>query len=453
MPDNPINYAQIAIDYKHKTSFILTCKEQISSRISGRNIAVTRKIDGTMQIVFFHDGKVCMANTGGKVLENLPCLDDFAEQLKKAGIRSATVAAELYVPSAGVRPRCYDTLQALKDKTPDSAKKLCLAPFDLLELEGESFKNCHYEEKHAKLAELFDSDFVRPVEMQSVSSVSEVEQIFSEWVIEGGAEGLVVHSEMPFSWKVKPRHTIDAVVVGYTVNGNEIRNLLFAVCRGDGSFQVFGVASNGLTAGERISLPVELEKQVVPSEYIRTDSSGIAFRMVRPQRVYELSVGEFISENHLGKIRWNPLLELTSDGWKCKAQTPGVSAIAMSIVRFREDKVPEFSFIPVNQLSDLCPFAEKQQNLSGDPSTILARRVFKKVSGAKTMVQKFIIWKTNKEHTGNFPAYIFHHTDYSATRKEALKRDLRTSSSEEQIRRIMDDFIAGNIKKGWEEVL
>ena len=94
-----------------------------------------------------------------------------------------------------------------------------------------------------------------------------------------------------------------------------------------------------------------------------------------------------------------------------------------------------------------------QQNFSGDPSTILARRVFKKVSGAKTMVQKFIIWKTNKEHTGNFPAYIFHHTDYSATRKEALKRDLRTSSSEEQIRRIMDDFIAGNIKKGWEEVL
>jgi hypothetical protein len=451
MPDNT-NYSAIAIDYKRKAAFVLVDGEHITSRICGENISVTKKIDGAMQIVFCRDGKAFMANSGGSIREGLPCLDDFAAQLKKAGISSATVAAELYVPSAGVRPRCYDTVAALGGKDPDGAKKLCLAPFDLLDLNGEPFAAAHYKEKHAKLAELFKSDYVRPVEQRLVSSAAEVEQIFNEWVTEGGAEGLVVRSEMPLVWKIKPRHTLDAAVVGYTTGEAGIRDLMFAVRRDDGLFQPFGVTSNGLSNEERKSLPAELEKSAVESDYIQSDSRGIAFQMVRPERVYELSVGELISESNQGKIKWNPLLEISSDGWLCRGQTPGVSAISLSIVHFRGDKTAEAAAIRVSQLSDLCPFAEVQKTSAGKPSEVLARRVYKKVSGAKTMVQKFVIWKTNKENTGDYPAYIFHHTDYSASRKEALKRDLRVSSSEEQIRKIMDDFIAENIKKGWEEV-
>ena len=68
------------------------------------------------------------------------------------------------------------------------------------------------------------------------------------------------------------------------------------------------------------------------------------------------------------------------------------------------------------------------------------------------MAQKFLVWKTNKEQTGRFPAYVLHHTDYSASRKDALKRDIRVSDSLEQINALLDQFIAENIKKGWEEV-
>lgn len=79
--------------------------------------------------------------------------------------------------------------------------------------------------------------------------------------------------------------------------------------------------------------------------------------------------------------------------------------------------------------------------------------MFKKVSGAKVMLHKFLIWKTNKEASGKFPAYMFYHTDYSSSRKELIKRDMAFSSSEEQIREILATEIADNIKKGWEEVL
>lgn len=86
-------------------------------------------------------------------------------------------------------------------------------------------------------------------------------------------------------------------------------------------------------------------------------------------------------------------------------------------------------------------------------STLLARKVFRKISGGKVMIRKFLIWKTNKEESGKFPAYVFFYTDYSSGRGDFLKRDLRISESERQIRSIMNEFIAGNIRKGWQKVV
>ena len=66
------------------------------------------------------------------------------------------------------------------------------------------------------------------------------------------------------------------------------------------------------------------------------------------------------------------------------------------------------------------------------------------------MLHKFLIWKTNKEATGRYPAYVFYHTDYSSDRKEMIKRDMAYSCDEVQIRDIMEREITANIKKGWE---
>ena len=64
-----------------------------------------------------------------------------------------------------------------------------------------------------------------------------------------------------------------------------------------------------------------------------------------------------------------------------------------------------------------------------------------------------MVWKTNKEKEDpNFPAYVFNYTDFSSGRKDPLKQDLRISSSLEQITEIACQFIAKNIKKGWEKV-
>ena len=130
--------------------------------------------------------------------------------------------------------------------------KLHIAPFDIIDIEGEPCEVTHYKEKWTKLHRWFNAGtLVRQVDATAATGRNEVEKIYTEWVIEGGAEGLVVHSEQPIIYKVKPRHTIDAVVIGYTVgedaHAEMMRDMLLAVMRPDGILQQFASTGTGLT--------------------------------------------------------------------------------------------------------------------------------------------------------------------------------------------------------------
>lgn len=394
-----------------------------------------------------------MLNASGKQkADKLKCLDVFAEAMKKAGVKSAVIAAELYLPRPDGRPRCGDVSTALADDKKRDA--LCLAPFDIISLDGEPWKAEHYSETHNKLCVLFQAEQVRPVQMRNASNHEELQQIYDEWVVGEGAEGLVIHSESPMVWKVKPRHSIDAAVIGYTTADRGIRDLMFAVRREDGLFQMFGVGSTGLTDDERAKIAERLSADAVESQYVLSDSRGIAYQMVKPTMVFEVSVLEFVAKGNDEKVRMNPLLQYDDrKGWLMEGVTPGVAVLGITLDRERTDKKPTETDIRISQITDLCPFEEVEgigAKLEG--STLLERRVFKKVSGAKVMLQKFFIWKTNKEQSGRYPAYVFYHTDFSNGRKDMLKRDMAYSSDEKQICEIFEAEIAENVKKGWEEV-
>jgi hypothetical protein len=281
-----------------------------------------------------------------------------------------------------------------------------------------------------------------------------VQQIYDEWVDGEGAEGLVVHSETGFINKVKPRHSIDAVIIGYSTTDRGIRDVLMAVRHEDGNYQMFGHGSTGMSDEQRASLAERLSKKHVESQYILSDPRGIAYQMVQPEIVYEVSVLELVACGNDGKVKTNPLLQYDEvKGWALEGVVPGVSTHSITFDRERTDKQPNTVDIRLSQLTDICPF-EELETVTGklESSTLLERRVFKKVSGAKVMLHKFLLWKTNKENSGRYPAYVFYHTDYSSSRKEMIKRDMAFSSSEEQIREILAAEIADNIKKGWEEV-
>lgn len=57
----------------------------------------------------------------------------------------------------------------------------------------------------------------------------------------------MVHNENRLISKVKPRHSIDAVVVGYSTTYRGIRDVILAVRHEDGAYQMFGHGSTGMT--------------------------------------------------------------------------------------------------------------------------------------------------------------------------------------------------------------
>lgn len=446
--------SQKAIDYKKNIAgkFMLVEGAKLKARVAGTDFCVTRKIDGHLQVLFFKDGDAVLLNSNGiDKAGRLHCLDVAAECLKKAGVKDAIVAGELYMPREGGRPRCADVTSALADS--GKRDQLCLAPFDIVSLDGKSFEGVPYQETYKALSGIFKADAVCPVQMMHASSLDEVQAIYDEWVECDGAEGLVIHSDSSIVAKVKPRHSIDAAIVGYTTGDQGIRDLMLAVRREDSLFQVFAVGSGALSDADRASLAERLQPMNVESQYVLTDSRGIAYQMVRPEIVWEVSVIELVARGNDDKVRMNALVRFENGRWLHEGMTPGVSAFGLSFVRERSDKTPSETDIRISQLTDLCPFEEAQASMGElTPSTVLDRRVYRKISGDKVMLHKFLIWKTNKEATGRYPAYIFYHTDYSSGRKDILKRDMAYAPDEAGIRRIFEAEILDNVKKGWEAV-
>ena len=290
--------------------------------------------------------------------------------------------------------------------------------------------------------------------MRNAASKEEVQEIYDEWVVGEGAEGLVIHSESPIIWKIKPRHTIDAAVIGYTTADRGVRDMMFAVRREDGLFQMFALGSNGLTDEDRASILQRLNEKDVESQYVLSDSRGIAYQMVKPEVVFEISVLELVVRGNDDKIKTNPLLRYDeAQGWLMEGTTPGVSVLGITLERERTDKQPNETDIRISQLTDICPFEEPEGGKAEmAKSELIERHVYKKISGEKVMLHKFLLWRTNKEQSGRYPAYIIYHTDFSSSRKELIKRDMLYSNDEQQIRELLAAEIADNVKKGWEEV-
>ena len=68
------------------------------------------------------------------------------------------------------------------------------------------------------------------------------------------------------------------------------------------------------------------------------------------------------------------------------------------------------------------------------------------------MVRKLVMWQTNKQDEGSFPAFVIHFTDFSPGRKTPLEREVRVSNDRAQIDALWDQLVEKNIVKGWNKV-
>jgi hypothetical protein len=392
------------------------------------------------------DGKSCaLYNASGTALKEVPLLKEAAEKLKS---KACTIAGELYV-QADQRTYGFEVPSALA-KSPE---KLAFAAFDVLDSDTVA-ADASWEAKFEALEKWLGRDgAAHAVPHQKVDSRSAIAPFFNDHVSVAGAEGIVVRHESGPTYKIKPNIDLDMVVLGYSEGFDEaaggVRELLVGLAMSDGAFQVIGQVGNGLTQAQRVELFASLSKAHAESDYLEVSGKNVAFTMVPPEHVVQIRCIDILSESSKGPVR-KALLQWKGDWYEHAGQSSAVSLISPVFEGLRSDKSAVAADAGFTQIER---WLSKDQNDSDAQATasssVLRREVFVKESKGVKSVRKFLAWKTNKEASGEWPAYVFMYADYSPTRKDPLKKSLAIANSEDEVMALFDTEVADKIKRGW----
>jgi hypothetical protein len=456
-----VNRAQ---DYRRQTASRMMALEasDIARQFPPGNYHVSLKIDGEFSLLVYAEGEALLVNPGGNVRVGIPAVDEAASLLKKAGVTSALIAGELhFLKSAGKRARVHDVSRVARQPgTQAELDQLGFAAFDIVEIDGQP-PGEEFAKTWDRLNALFKGGKrAGVVESLWLKDAGAIESQFRKWV-DQGAEGAVVRSDAVGRFKLKPRHTLEAAVIGFTEGTEDrqgmIHDLLVALMRPDGCLHVLGHVGGGFSNDERRGFLSDLKDMVVASDYIEVNDQ-VAYHMVRPQWVIEISILDLIAETTRGlpinkmALSWDS----AAQRYRIVRRMPLVGMISPQFVRRREDKVVHAADIPLRQVTDIVDVAladRDARQLDLPKSEILRREVCTKQLKGQTMVRKLLMWKTNKNDSGHeYPAYVIHYTDFSPNRKTPLERDIRVSSSREQIEQLWSALAAESFSKGWTAV-
>jgi hypothetical protein len=421
---------------------------------------VSRKVDGEFTVLLIENGQCCSVNPGGVVRTGLPFMHEAAELVGKSKYTQVLLAGELFVAKQGSRERVHDVSNiARQPKSQSDLDALHMAVFDLIELNGKPAPAAATTTFKQINAIFGNGVRIRPVEARTVKSAAEIMKAFEEWVEGQGAEGLVVRSDSAGLYKIKRRVTVDAAVLGFTegTNGRTgmLHDMLLGLMRPDETFHVMGRVGTGMTEDQRRDWLSDLKDMVAESDYAEVNDS-VAYQMVRPEWVVEVSVLDFITHTTRGGGIDRMVLDFDrqSGGYKSLRRLPLASPISPVLVRRREDKAVRADDLRLAQISDVIEVPMADANAKqARPATseILRREAFTKTLKGALMVRKLVMFATNKHRGENpaHPAFVVCFTDFSPNRATPLERDIRVSNSREQIQALYEELKQENIVKGW----
>jgi ATP-dependent DNA ligase len=420
-----------------------------------------RKYDGEFTYVVFDGEKVISVNPGGTVRAGLPCFAEAEKLLKAAKVRSCVLGAELYATGdVGNRNRVQEIVKLLRNPASEAAlKKIGLAVFDVIEADGKPVPAVADVFKLLKKW-LGKGKLVHPAEHIVTDKLDVVMETFTQWVIAEASEGLVVRHDRLGWYKIKLRHNLDAAIIGYS-EGTENRkgmlhDLLVAVMRNDGTFHELARVGGGFTDEDRRMIFEEMRRRNVPSEYVAVNNDYVAYEMIAPGPVIEISCLDLIPESSKGDPVKRMVLDWDGKKYSALSRMPLASVISPQFVRMRDDKEANVEDVNIRQVSNLVPVADVDapaRPTDASPSKMLERTVYTKTMRGAQMVRKLLLWKTNKEDSGEFPGYVVYLTDFSPNRQNPLERDIKISNDEPTARRLFTELAAKNFVGGWEKVV
>lgn len=260
-------------------------------------------------------------------------LDDITDRLPEVveavlalPARRFVLDGEAIALDAGGRPRPFQETASRTMSSVGVARLRADVPvtpyfFDLLHLEGEDLLDAPAEHRFARLADLVPEPWLVP--RQRAAGEQEV-QAFFEQLVSDGHEGIVVKSATaPYAagrrgagWvKVKPRHTLDLVVLAVEWGSGRRRGWLSNIHLGardpeTGGFVMLGKTFKGMT------------------------DEMLAWQT---QRFTELATEG--TDGYVVPVRPEQVVEVAFDGIQTSSRYPGGMALRFArVVRYRDDK-------------------------------------------------------------------------------------------------------------------
>ena len=432
------------------SNYVLTGPSDIERKL-GIPLLVSTKLDGELWFLL-HDGEWKLVSPTGRTISGDIELLKPASALDKTSI----FAGELHVLGTG-RTRIADVTVALAGGDKADTSALAFGIFDVVSSPEVSAIGTPYSVRYELISKIESGKNLFPITSVATTSSSEVAEIFERTVEAAGSEGLVGRAQDGRSYKIKPTKDIDAAILGFTERRDAdgsllVRSLLFGVLKEDGTWIPISTTGNVGDSSFRKDLLLQLKPLVKPSSYRRiSESSGVMYQLVEPMLIVELKCMDLQLEDSQGRPIKHPRISYGAQGWAVSGWTNSAAVHNAVVVRLRNDKACTVEDIGWTQITRLLPIAEQSEETKLGASEVIRRQVWTKEGAGKVDVRKLVLWKTNKESAG-YPAYVVHWTDFSATRKSPLDREVRLAPNEKEALKIAELMITDNIKKGWNEV-
>ena len=341
-----------------------------------------------------------------------------------------------------------------------SSNQLGFKAFDLVQEGDKKYYAEPYGDRLQRMAEIFKGGRRVNVAPTFVGEdAGDVGTCYHEWVDSRLAEGLVVRNEHGIIYKIKPRIEVDAVILGFGERKSaypDLGELILALKREDGTFQILGPVGTGFSDDERMEWHERLSKMEVESYYRYRSSEGMLIRFVKPEIVVQIRCNDLLALDSRERSIMKMVLEYGDDGYEAKGQMPMVSLIHPVFQKEREDKKVNTADVGLEQVYSIVPFEarnDEAKEIKLNSSKTIQREVYVKVAKEQRSIRKFVAIETNKqEQDSRYPPYVLYITDFSPARASPLKTDVQVAPDKKGLDALVTAWKDKNVKKGWEPV-
>jgi hypothetical protein len=458
---------EIASQYETQVSrkMIALTQNKLGKRFGTTELVLqTTKVDGEGVFIYFERSKnvcFCFNAPSGRVRINFPALDALEGVLRQSTVQKGLFRAELYLQEQihDRRATIGDVLRISFSEDAGAIDKLKLAMLDVIMLDGKDLRanQSQFEQTWNLLGELFGSDPTAPYHRPSGAIVPEDQllRLFAE-KIAAGEEGMVIRRlQRAETYKIKPRLSLDAVVIGYVAGEFEgmygVTSLLVAMNypKTDDSktyWQTLVRIGSGLSDEQRLQFLNLFSAIHVENPLTMTDNDGRTIQFVKPEYVVELS-GEDLLTNVPGSDRPNLTQLMAWDGsdYQFLGLYPCPRPTFATFTQLRLDKQVQNGGARLEQIIN-SPQLPQLQAIAPTETKILRREVYTK---GTDMVRKLVVVENSGEQT--IP-YLVYWTDFSSKRKEPLKVSVSYALSSTRAQELAEQLITENIVRGWKSV-